>query len=103
MSEIIDRIKAIAERKELDIEDVFAEFDALSEEGFDEFINECYPEVEIFGVKYSISFLLSQADEIHYSCAYSDWIDQEGIEFDGEYYLESDLEQWIEENEGDDA
>lgn len=45
------------------------------EEMFDDMLDECYNEVEIYGWKYLPSRVLRGVDPIVYRCGFSDWLD----------------------------
>ena len=42
---------------------------------FDEFLDECAPLFEIFGMKYAPSYILRECDPIAYQVTLSDWLD----------------------------
>lgn len=46
--------------------------------GFDEYLDEIYPEVEILGVTFSPSQIMAEVDPIAYRCGFNDWVDAEG-------------------------
>ena len=49
------------------------EFD---DEEFDDAIDEIYPEIEVFGAHYLISFVIKNVDSINYYCAKAEWDDE---------------------------
>lgn len=51
--------------------------DYEQEKLFDEFLDECYPDVEILGDKYPLSTVLKEADPIKYRCAFGDWASEQ--------------------------
>ncbi len=52
---------------------------------YDDFIDECYPTVEIMGMTYPASRTLKEVDPIAYRVGFNDWIDSE---------LGETLEEW---------
>lgn len=44
---------------------------------FDEFLDECYPEVKIAGYTYSTSHALKEIDPIAYREGFNNWLDSE--------------------------
>ena len=61
-------------------------------EMYDDYLDECYPNVEIGGLAYLPSYALKRVDHVAYNVGFSDWLDSEVSnerfdEIDGEYYL----------------
>lgn len=63
---------------------------------FDDMLDECYAEVEIFGCSYAPSLVLREVDPIAYRCARSDWEDSTAsdMEYELERMNEGDAEYW---------
>lgn len=64
------------------------------EERYDSMLDEVYGEVEIAGLKYCTSRVLSEVDPTAYRCGFSDWLDAECqneilFEVNGEYTEEN--------------
>lgn len=49
----------------------------MSEEDYDNMLDDCYPEVEIMGMSYSPSVALYRLDEIAYNCGFNDYKDSQ--------------------------
>jgi hypothetical protein len=49
----------------------------LTEKNYDEFLNECYGDVEIAGMKHPTSQVLKEVDPIAYDVGFSDWSSNE--------------------------
>ncbi len=47
----------------------------ISEDVYDEMLDECYRPVEIIGLEYAPSVALRRLDEVAYRCGYSDYCD----------------------------
>jgi hypothetical protein len=63
--------------------------DDMLHEQFDEFINEVYSPIEIFGMTFYASDILKENGPIAYRCSFNDYIDGQDdivIELFGEYY-----------------
>lgn len=58
-----------------------------NEEEYDDMLDSCYPDIEIMGMTYSTSKVLSEVDPIAYRCGHSDYNDS----------LLSDIQSEIEE------
>lgn len=62
------------------------------EERFEDMLNECYPEIEIIGLKYQAGSALKVLDPVAFRCGHADFIDSEVSnevitdEIDGEHY-----------------
>lgn len=54
------------------------EFD---DEEFDDEIDEAYPEIEVFGAHYLISFIIKKVDPINYNCAKAEWEDVKCLDY----------------------
>lgn len=63
-----------------------------AEERFEDMLNECYPEIEIIGLKYQAGSALKILDPVAFRCGCNDFIDSEVSndvltdEIDGEHY-----------------
>lgn len=72
----------------------------ISEEQFDEFLDDCYGDVEVCGFTYNASYALKELDPTAYRCAKSDYESNYDLDDCEEYQemadeleeLESDLE-----------
>jgi hypothetical protein len=68
---------------------------------FDEMLNDCYPEIEICGLKYSPSLALKRVDETAYCCSANDYIDSlisDGTlsdEIGGEHYFQNEIDDLL--------
>lgn len=58
---------------ELELAEIIA--DTISEEIYDEMLDECYPEIEIMGMTFSPSVALYRLDEVAYNCGFNDYKD----------------------------
>lgn len=69
-AELQKEIEELEESKE-DLEEEF------NEDQYDEMLDDCYPEIDIVGVKYSASHALKEIDPVRYDCGFSDWQSEE--------------------------
>ena len=60
------------------------DFEKFTEEDCDEFLDDCYPEVDILGVKYCMSNVLKAVDEVRYNAVLSEEEDRMRTEFEEE-------------------
>ncbi|MBO4543570.1 MAG: hypothetical protein J5725_10370 [Bacteroidales bacterium] len=60
--------------------------DSLDEEPYESMLNECYEEIEIFGLFYSPAEVLRKVDPVAYRCGMSDYYD--GLWSDIKYTIE---------------
>ena len=61
---------------------------------FDDFLDDCYPEVKILNLEYSTSQVLKAVDEIAYNCAFNDYNDEKITYLEEEIKeLEEDLKE----------
>lgn len=86
---------------ETQIELVKSELTAVDlDAAYDEMLDESCGMVNIAGLEYSTSHALKEIDPVAYRVGMSDFssaLEQSGhVEIDGEYYLESDVEELIE-------
>lgn len=82
----LDRLTT--EQVNLDIYDTsLADSDA-----YDEWLDECYGDVDICGYKYSASRALEEVDPVAYRCGFSDYLDSLDIEDSDEW---KELEEQI--------
>lgn len=47
--------------------------DSLDEDGYDEWLDELYPDTEICGISYSASIALKRVDPVAYDCGFYDY------------------------------
>ena len=52
------------------------------EQMYDEFLDECYPTVNVCGYDFDPSRALKELDPTAYRCGFLDWCDQEGYDLD---------------------
>jgi len=93
----IATIKANIEAKKLEIKEKQAEMDnfeiTVSEREYDDFLNDCYEEVEICGQTYAPAYALKMVDEISYNTGKSDYEGSQEKEENEDYKeLMEDLE-----------
>ena len=73
----IESIKTQIEVIESKIESLQNEIDnfeyEISESEFNDFLDDCYPEIELMGMTYNPSYALKELDPIAYNCAKSDY------------------------------
>ena len=73
----IESIKTQIEVIESKIQSLQSDIDnyeiEISEEQFNDFLDDCYPEIEIMGMTYAVSYALKELDPIAYNCAKSDY------------------------------
>ena len=73
----IEQVQAEIENLELNISELKADIDGFeyssTEAEFDDFLDECYDEVNICGMTYSASNALKSCDPVAYRCAKSDY------------------------------
>lgn len=63
-------------------------FDAseyISENDYDEMLNDCYGEIEICGMSYVASYALKEVDPTAYRCGYNDYVDSIDLDAIVEY------------------
>lgn len=76
-----------------------------TEEMFEEFLNECYPEIDIIGLKYQAGSALKVLDPVAFRCGHNDFVDSEVSnevitdEIDGEHYDLYEVNLLLEEHE----
>ena len=100
----IEQVKTEIENIELSISELKSEIEgfeySLTEAEFDDYLDECYDEVNICGMTYSASNALKNCDPVAYRCAKSDYESNFDLDDCMEYTnmveelgsLESDLE-----------
>ena len=73
----IEQVQSEIENLELSISELKSEIDGFeyssTEAEFDDFLDECYDEVNICGMTYSASNALKSCDPVAYRCAKSDY------------------------------
>lgn len=74
------------------------------ESAYDNFLDECYPEVYVAGSKYTTSMVLKQIDPTAYRCGLCDYIDsqckdREWVEINDKYYDYDDFQSLKDELE----
>ena len=68
------------------------------DKAYDEFLDECYPEVCVAGLKYTTSRVLKEIDPTAYRCGKCDFIDSQcvdgiWVEIGDEYYDSDEVEE----------
>lgn len=71
------------------------------EQEYMEFLDDVYEEVDVCGYKYEAGRLLQSIDPIAFRCGMFEWLDNEAIEINGDYYLVSDIVKNCTEYEGE--
>lgn len=94
----IESIKTQIESIESKIESLQSDIDnyevEISEEQFDDFLDDCYPEIEVLGMTYAVSYALKELDPIAYNCAKSEYESNYDLDDCEEYNdLKDELEQ----------
>ena len=84
-----------AKRSEID---GFDKSDYVSEEQYDDMLNDCYGEVEVAGMTFSARRVLEELDNTAYRCGYNDYVDSIDLAEIDEY---RELEEQLEELEGE--
>jgi hypothetical protein len=73
------------------------------EEQFEEMLNECYEPIKVGCCQWDAGYVMKELDPTAFRCGVSDYLADNDTfaEFDGEYYLLSDIEEMLEELESD--
>lgn len=91
LSKRIDILKFDIERKQKELDNFEVE---VSDEQYDEFLDECYEEFKIGYLTFSPSQILSECDPIAYRCGKGDYEDSLEKEDQPEYMeIESEIEE----------
>ena len=73
----IESIKTQIESIESKIESLQNEINnfeiEISEDQFNDFLDDCYPEIEVLGMTYAVSHALKEIDPVAYNCAKSEY------------------------------
>jgi hypothetical protein len=74
-----------------------------TEQAYLEMLDECYETVEICGHTYDAGYALKEIDPVAFRCGHADYIssmlDDEWIEVSGEFYLQTEVQELLEEFE----
>lgn len=65
--------------------DDFDASDYVTENDYDEMLNDCYGEIEICGMSYVASYALKEVDPTAYRCGYTDYVDSIDLDAIQEY------------------
>lgn len=77
-------------------------FESDAEQVFDDFIDECYPEIELLGTTIQPSRAVRECDPIAYREAFNNFTDAEYHELEMPSELEGDeMDEWIAHEIGD--
>ena len=100
----LERIQSDAEDKQEEI-DNFDKSEYLTEERYDDMLNDCSPDIEIGNISFQASRVLYECDPIAYNCGFSDYADSLENESFTEYndLMDelTDLENEISDHESD--
>jgi predicted nucleic acid-binding Zn-ribbon protein len=92
--EELKRLNAALQEKENEQDNIELDPDGYKD-GYDDFIDECYPEINI-GVTFSPSYVLKNLDPTAYRCGLNDYLDSMEVKDTQEY---RDIQEEIDELE----
>ncbi len=71
------------------------------EEQFEQMLNECYEPAKVGCCQWDAGYVMKELDPVAFRCGVSDYLadDDTFVEFDGEYYMLSDIDNMLEELE----